>query len=245
MQSVQKGTAAEKAGIRGGNVSTQHRRRPGRRRRRHHRLGRTARRSPAPKNSRPRSPPTEAGRDGEDRAQARERQRRLRKQDRDRDARRPSQLGPEPQHARRLGQALRRAGLAQGEASRRAGLPTRRRAALSAPLPLGPCRSATNRREDLRDHQPRRRRAGRRAGRVGGGDDLLRAEPAPLLARARRAVICAQLRRRVELCGVFVNAPLDEVVGDHRGARADAAAAARRRGARRSAPSWPAGPARA
>ena len=43
-------------------------------------------------------------------------------------------------------------------------------------------------------------------------------------------VICAALRRRVELCGVFVNAPLPRMVQVCRGARADARAAPRRRG---------------
>ena len=42
--------------------------------------------------------------------------------------------------------------------------------------------------------------------------------------------IAAALRRRVELCGVFVNAPLEEVVRVSERAGLDACAAARRRG---------------
>ena len=61
------------------------------------------------------------------------------------------------------------------------------------------------------DNAPRGRRARGRARRMGGGHGLLRREPAALLARRRRARIAAALRRRVELCGVFVNASLEEV----------------------------------
>jgi phosphoribosylanthranilate isomerase len=36
-------------------------------------------------------------------------------------------------------------------------------------------------------------------------------------APAEAELICASLRRKVELCGVFVNAPLDQVVADYEG----------------------------
>ncbi len=52
----------------------------------------------------------------------------------------------------------------------------------------------------------------RRARGVGAGDDLLRRQPPQLLAALRRSGSWRALRRRVELCGVFVNAPLEEVV---------------------------------
>ena len=48
----------------------------------------------------------------------------------------------------------------------------------------------------------------------------------PEAERDRRAT----LRRQAEICGVFVNAPLDEVAGDRRRARPDDGPAARRRG---------------
>ena len=67
--------------------------------------------------------------------------------------------------------------------------------------------------KDLRDNSPGGRRAGGRARGVGGGHGLLRAQPARLLAGGGAAHRAA-LRRKVELCGVFVNAPMEEIVGD-------------------------------
>ena len=118
---------------------------------------------------------------------------------RDRDARRTAQLGAQPEHARRLG---------------RAGIRTSYRYRWGH-VRRAPC-------EDLRHHQPRRRRAGGGAGGVGDRDDLLRGLAPPMLARTRRRAIAAALRRRVELCGVFVNAPLERDRPRQRAARADA-----------------------
>ncbi len=66
----------------------------------------------------------------------------------------PPELGAQPDHARRLGGPRYRWGRER--------------------------RPSTS--EDLRDHEPRGRRARGRAGRVGARDDLLRGQPAPLLA---------------------------------------------------------------
>ncbi len=98
VQSVQKGTPAEKAGIRGGTAA---RKRPDRGWRRHHRLDR---RQGHRELGRPRERHRckETGRDREHWAAASERQGGLRTQDRERDARQPPQLGAERQHSGRV-----------------------------------------------------------------------------------------------------------------------------------------------
>ena len=48
---------------------------------------------------------------------------------------------------------------------------------------------------------------------MGGRDDLLRGPPRRC-SPAQAQLIAAALRRRVELCGVFVNAPLEQIVRD-------------------------------
>ena len=138
--------------------------------------------------------------------------------------------------------------------------PTRTRpkaeaAAGAAPATVAACREHVERavRRPTRRRHPLQRRGGPRRTRADRGEDLRdhRTSPTPswppswgrgrvgmiFYARSPRrcsleeaAVIAAALRRRVELCGVFVNAPLEDDRARQRGARADAAAAARRRG---------------
>ncbi len=102
VQTVQKGTGAAKAGIRGGTVSTSTESSADRGRRRHHREDRRQGRR---RLRRPRERRLGAKKPGNTvtiellRA---ERQRWIRTQDAQRDARDPTQLGAQPQHARRL-----------------------------------------------------------------------------------------------------------------------------------------------
>ncbi len=111
------------------------------------------------------------GRHGHGRTAARQRQRRLHEdKTRQRDARRAAQLGPEPEHARRLS-------------------PRASEASSAEPHPAGAATVGAMPSE-RHDHkvkicgitQPAGRRAGGRAGRLGAGHDLLRRQPAPLLA---------------------------------------------------------------
>ena len=121
-----------------------------------------------------------------------------------------AQLGPEPEHARRLGRATAPAAAGHAAAVPRWPAPRARRSSARGAVP----RRLAAAREDLRHHEPRRRRAGRRARRLGARHDLLRAAARAAARSRRRGAIAAALRRRVELCGVFVNAPLEEIARD-------------------------------
>ena len=152
MQSVQKGTAAEKAGIRGGNISGT--------------IeggqvavggdiivsidGKTVASSEDLANDIEAKKPGETVSIGLLRANG---QRRLRTQDGERDARRTAQLRAEPEHARRLGRGPRPPGQPPLPRAERRRQPSRARDA--GALRAVRARQPTAEGQDLRDHQPR------------------------------------------------------------------------------------------
>ena len=214
MQTVQNGTPAEKAGIHGGRPATEDGH--GRARRRHHRLGRRQSGREL-RRSRQRHPGEEAGRHGHDRSAAGERQRRLGTQDRVRDARRPSELGAQPEHAPGLDAEPRyRWGMSETSPKVKiCGITSLDDAELAVEL-----------------------------GAWAIGMVFYEGSPAPARS-SRRCASRPRCAGGCELCGVFVNASPGGAGADQRGSGADAGAAARRRGPGVLCARCGAGPARA
>ena len=159
VQSVQNGSPADKAGLRGGDITAQVNGSADPAGRRHHHQGRRQGR-PDGRRPRDRHPGPQAGRQGQGHLPARRQG-----ADRRRDARQAEHQGDPT-------------GLSeQRERDRRRVRGTRRRSYAGG---RGHARQA------LRHHEPRRRRAGRRGRGLGAGDDLLARVAAALRARRRR-----------------------------------------------------------